>query len=417
MKKLIASAGLIAVGASGLQAAYAPGLSPMETAKPWSISATVRGFYDDNYQAVNKAAFQKRDSFGLQLSPSAAINIPLEQSYFGASYIYTMRYFEGRPRKNVDHTHEVTLKANHQFSSRNKLSFRDAFAYSQEPLVLQEAGSPASTFAITGDAMRNRAKVDFSSQLTDLVGIAPGYQNTWYDFLDSESTVGSRSALLDRIEHLFKLDGRYQVRETLVALLGYQFGIVDYTSKGPILADGTPGNIRDNQSQYFYLGADYALSSRLNVSGNAGVQYTTYDSLPGNALSPYFDLSGHYNYLPGSYAILGIKHSRNATYQAGTSQSDLVRDQESTVVYASVNHRITREVTASLLGQYQNGVFSGGSRDGRVDQFLLLGLNFEYRINENWAVETGYNFDRLDSDIGGTSFTRNRIYLGASATF
>jgi len=49
MNKLIVSASLVTLGATGLQAAYAPGLSPMETSKPWSVAATVRGFYDDNY--------------------------------------------------------------------------------------------------------------------------------------------------------------------------------------------------------------------------------------------------------------------------------------------------------------------------------------------------------------------------------
>ena len=61
MKKIIASAGLVAVSAAGLQAA-APGLSPMEAAKPWSISATLRGFYDDNYTAAHKSF--EDDSFG-----------------------------------------------------------------------------------------------------------------------------------------------------------------------------------------------------------------------------------------------------------------------------------------------------------------------------------------------------------------
>src|SRR5580765_4276859 len=105
MKKLIASAGLVAVGATSLQAAYAPGLSPLETAKPWSISATVRGFYDDNYPTAPASFTGKTSSFGFEFSPSAAINIPMDQTYFGASYIYTMKYYESRPNDNFDQSH------------------------------------------------------------------------------------------------------------------------------------------------------------------------------------------------------------------------------------------------------------------------------------------------------------------------
>ena len=49
MKKIIASVGLVAAGAASVQAQYAPGLTSQEMTKPWSLSASLRGFYDDNY--------------------------------------------------------------------------------------------------------------------------------------------------------------------------------------------------------------------------------------------------------------------------------------------------------------------------------------------------------------------------------
>jgi len=415
MKRFIASAGLVAVGASGLHAAYAPGLSPLETAKPWSISASVRGFYDDNFAAVNKSFTGKKESYGFELSPSASINIPLEQSYFGASYVYTMRYYEGRPNHNFDHTHEVTLKGDHRFSERYKIDFNDSFAYSQEPEIIQPAGVAEASFVRTdSSALRNRARMDFTAQITELLSLNPGYQNTWYHYLDSGEE--SRSARLDRFEHLLHLDARYMVQEHLIGLVGYQFGLFDYTGSDPIVAGGPKGSIRNNKSHYVYVGADYTPSSQLNGFAKVGVQYTTYDSLSGNEASPFFDLNSTYTYLPGSYVQLGVRHTRNATDEPGDANS-IVKDQESTLIYASVNHRITREITASLLGQYQYGVFSGGSLDSLSENFFLIGLNLEYRLNPNWALEAGYNFDRLDSDVAIRSFTRNRIYIGASATY
>ena len=59
MKKFIASAGLVTVGAASLHAAYAPGLTPMETSKPWSLAASLRGFYDDNYQNAPSGPLKK----------------------------------------------------------------------------------------------------------------------------------------------------------------------------------------------------------------------------------------------------------------------------------------------------------------------------------------------------------------------
>ena len=53
MKRIVASIGLVAVGASGIQAALLPALTK-ESGKPWSVSATLRGFYDDNFNTVLK---------------------------------------------------------------------------------------------------------------------------------------------------------------------------------------------------------------------------------------------------------------------------------------------------------------------------------------------------------------------------
>ena len=48
MKKIVASVGLVALGASALQTASAQALVGPDASKPWSVSATIRGFYDDN---------------------------------------------------------------------------------------------------------------------------------------------------------------------------------------------------------------------------------------------------------------------------------------------------------------------------------------------------------------------------------
>jgi uncharacterized protein (PEP-CTERM system associated) len=92
-------------------------------------------------------------------------------------------------------------------------------------------------------------------------------------------------------------------------------------------------------------------------------------------------------------------------------------DQDSSTLFASVNHRITPRVTGSLTGQFQRSQFNNGEADGDIDNFLLLGANFEYRFNPNWSTEVGYNYDRLDSDRPIRSFSRNRIYVGVRATY
>ena len=103
MKNFLTSAGLVAIGVSGLQAApYAPGLTPVEASKPWSVSAALRGFYDDNITAIPKnyqvgtETFHPEESFGYELNPSVSLNLPTDQTYFGLSYEYSYKYYEDR---------------------------------------------------------------------------------------------------------------------------------------------------------------------------------------------------------------------------------------------------------------------------------------------------------------------------------
>lgn len=51
MKRIVASVSLVAVGATALQADLLPGLTT-ESGKPWTVSATLRGFYDDNINTI-----------------------------------------------------------------------------------------------------------------------------------------------------------------------------------------------------------------------------------------------------------------------------------------------------------------------------------------------------------------------------
>ena len=133
MKKIVASLGLVAVGATGLEAQHAPGLTRMESSKPWSISATLRGFYDDNY--LTQSPEFEEDSFGIEVAPTISYNRPMDQSYFGASYTYELQYYETRPDDPVDHLHEFLATFDHKFNQRYSLNITDSLLYTNEPEI------------------------------------------------------------------------------------------------------------------------------------------------------------------------------------------------------------------------------------------------------------------------------------------
>lgn len=425
MKTIITSASLAALGAISIQAAYQPGLSSTERAKPWSVSASLRGFYDDNYTTLpsnrNDGGPTERDSFGIEVSPGASFHFnPTEQTLASLNYNYIMRWYEDREDSSMDHSHQVSAKLDHAFTENYKIDLSDSFVVAQEPQVL-DPSQVTLPLRSNGNNIRNTATVRFTGDFTRLFGAEVGYSNTFYDYQQDADNIafGQRnySSLLDRMEHLAFVNGRYRIQPQTMGILGYQFGIIDHTSKDLIAGLGDP-EVRDSESHYFYVGADHSFTQKLNGSVRLGTQYTRYpnaDQALGGQIDdsnwiPYADVSASYAYATGSYAQLGIRHSR--------VQTDIIAlDQEATTIYGSVNHQITPKLIGRLLGQVQDSAFNELTFDNENEQYYLVGLNFEYIINQYLSAETGYNFDRLDSDVPNRSYSRNRVYIGIRASY
>src|ERR1700730_11852969 len=94
MINVITSAGLIALGVAGVQTVQAQ-IPVVGSEKPWSVSATLRGFYDDNYNTAPSGPL-RRDSFGFEVRPSVGVNLPLEDTTLTLGYTMSMKYYDDR---------------------------------------------------------------------------------------------------------------------------------------------------------------------------------------------------------------------------------------------------------------------------------------------------------------------------------
>jgi hypothetical protein len=118
--------------------------------------------------------------------------------------------------------------------------------------------------------------------------------------------------------------------------------------------------------------------------------------------------------------------SLQAGYQEGRAATDLigiagdeVHDAEDSVVFASVRQRIIPNLFLNLDGTYQHSSFNGGGSEfnDKSENFYQFGANLEFKINQNFSTHVGYDFDDLDSRIGGRSYKRNKVYIGATASY
>lgn len=420
MKKMITSVGLVAFGAANLQAqqyAPAPELNSIQTTKPWSVSASLRGFYDDNY-TTRPSDSGKKGSFGFEVRPSLGLNWTLPQTYIGLNYNYGMRYFENREKNSADHTHQADLKLNHTFTERYKLEAGDTFLYSNQPELIDGIGTP---LRVDDTYIRNLGQASVTAGLTDQLSTVVGYSNTYYNF--DQSGIGSLSSLLDRTEHLISANLRWQALPNTVGVLGYKYGIIGYDDAHQI-ASGISSDIRDSNSHYVLVGADHSFNPQLSGSARVGAQFVEWTELgrysaasDDNRVSPYADASVTWKYAESTSVQLGVRHARQATDVFMFNIAEPTQDQEATTVYGQVTRQLLPRLNGSLLAQYQSADFALGGADSLTENFFLAGLEFSYEINKFLTGEAGYNFDRLDSDIALRSFSRNRVYLGIRASY
>jgi Putative beta-barrel porin 2 len=437
MKNFFVSAGLAAIGAGTLHAAtYAPDVTAMDASKIWSLSGTLRGFYDDNY--TTGSGSDKHASFGFEFSPALSLVVPLQQTEIGLRYTYGLYYYQDRENHGqnpVDQSHEADLWIDHAFTERLEGKVQDTFTDSQEP---QLSASGSFPFREEGNNFNNVGIVTLHAELTMLLSTDLGYQNNYVSYQNHGTTTAnffaqgaSLAGFLDQDSHLIWLNLNYEYLPNLSFLVGYQFGLNQYTANEPIGVD--PFDItkfyfsqNDNSySHYIYVGGQYAFSQNLSASLQIGVQYTVNYNLPSfdgqssDNFSPYAQAALTYTYLPGSYVQVGLTQSQNSSDTPSVNQSNgsLTTYEESTVIYGSINHQITPFLLGSATARWQYSDWHGGADDGGSQSLYDLGLNLSYSFNQHLSAEIGYNFDYLDGGQLISSYHRNREYIGITAAY
>jgi hypothetical protein len=435
MKKFLVSMGLIAAGTAGLQAAYAPGLDSMSASKVWSVSGTLRGFYDDNYDTASSGS-SRRGSFGFEASPQLGLNMALQQTELGARYTYGMYYYQDRENRNenpVDQTHQLDLWLDHAFTERWQAKVQDSFVVGQEPELIDPNGGLHRT---EGDNIRNTGTIDLNTTWTRLFSTKLEYQNSIYDYQNNNGTPFSPSyaGTLNRIEQSVSLDLQRIIAPETMVFVGGAVSFANYTGDEEIAYKyvaptwvPVKSDSRDSRSYFGYIGAQHNFLSNLSLTAKAGAQVTdNYNDPSGSttSINPYADISLIYTYLPGSYAQLGFTQTENASQQVGTGLNNgyLVNNSmdlftESSTIYASINHKLTSKLMGTVIGRWQHSVYNGGYYDNTADDYYSMGLNLSYSFNSHFSAEAGYNLDYLQSKIPGNEYSRNRVYLGVSAAY
>lgn len=436
MKKLFVSAGLVAIGAATLHAdEYAPDFTAMDASKPWSVSGTLRGFYDDNYTTSPNG--QKAGSAGFEFSPQASIIMPLQQTELGLRYTYGLYYYQQRENQGsnpIDQSHQADLWVDHAFSQRWKGKIEDIFTSQQDPALSSSA--TALPYRVEGNNIQNVGIVTADTEWSMLFSSDLGYQNTWVDYSDQADISGASPAgLLNEDQHSAWATLNYQYLPDLAFMVKYTFTWDDYTSGqqiGQFEIDNVliPGEYyysdsRNAITHTISVGTQYAATENLSIMAWAGFSYVdnynlpSFDNQSSGSYQPSANIVATYTYLPGDYVQVGFTQSESSSPTSDVSGTDgsLTLYQESSVIYTSINHQITPKLTGSVTGHYQYSTYQSGGNAGEAQNWYTFGVNLAYAFTPFISADAGYNFYYLTKTGPLLGYSRNVGYASVTASF
>ena len=373
----------------------------------------------------------------------SSLNVPLQQTEIGLRYTYGLYYYQERQEKDetlVDQSHELDFVGGSCIHRTRAGEFYGLLCHRTRAGVVDASGVGAAVLQrVEGNNIANTGTFTLHNDWTRLFSTDLGFKNGFYDYENHGGSAGdpSLAGLLNRVEDTAWLNLNWQVRPETVALIGVQYEQVNYIGNEPIAPGITflalmpaphfvtiPERFssdRDNRSYTGYVGVQHNFLPNLTFAANVGVEYNEdyNDPLDTTSLSPYAVASLTYTYAPGSYAQIGVNHSRNATDQIdlNTSNGSIALDQESSLIFANINHELTSKLLVTAIGQVAYSTYNGGTIDGQSDTLYSFGLNLNYSFNPHFSTEVGYNFDRLESAVSAQDYTRNRVYVGVSAAY
>lgn len=419
MNKIAASIGLVALGTTAIQAVESSALNSMQNTKPWSIAASLRGFYDDNIDTAPNG----QSSLGYQIAPSFDFGMAGEQTSFNVGYSFSANYYENQPSFQTEkwsYAHVFDGMLSHTFNPRLEMSVTESFSLGQEPDIRRSNGFLDTYTRVSGNNIRNSAGVNLNAEVTQTLGLSVGYNNNYVDYDDSGP--GSNSALLDRVEHSFRLDSNWKINAQTTGIVGYEYGQTLYTAD-ELLNQFWSRRSEDRNSRTHILsaGAQHYFNSNLSAMLRIGAQFVDYynDSSADNTVSPYVSGSLHYAIQAATALDLGVGYRHNPANQTGATAANLVQDTESASVSAALSHEIVRHLVGTLNGSWQRSTYNGGSFDGESQVFYTVGARLAYQFTPNLSAHASYNYDQLDSDVSSAVFNydRSRIFLGVTATY
>jgi hypothetical protein len=372
-------------------AVYAP-IPEQEQGKAITVRVGASIYNDSN---IFGAATNEIDSMVYNVSARLTYNGSLsDQTFATGSYEVSNDHVVDRPGDRNLVNHSLMARVAHSFSTASNLDVTAYYRVVENPESLL-SGVPLST-----EQSYRSTQVD--ARFTTVAGPKTTV-TTKYRFIDFNYESAALGHELDRAENLFGVEAAYALLPETKLIGEYRFQSIGYDRDG---------NFKDKDSHFLMVGADYASSRQLTLSGRVGFEDRKRDSAP-DTTTPYVELTGRYLYGENSFVSAGYVYTMEES-------SDVSRFLDTKVnrVFTNVQHRLTGTLTASGSITYSPSQLQGRGAQSDIDEDIVrFGLGLAWQPNKNLTVALNYDRDEVASHDAFRDQSRNRYGVSAHFTF
>jgi Putative beta-barrel porin 2 len=363
---------------------------------PFHVSVSVRAGYDDN---VNTTTFNEQESAFVNFGGTASYNFGSPRTALslvvGGGLTYYLDDISGR-EDDYDSNFYVSFSITHKASSRLTLAATTYLTYQTQPDFSLNIGlnRQSGNFFYTSDKFS--AAYLWTPRFSTVTSYTLGVVN--YD----EESIGNFE---DRFENTFGNEFRFLIAPTTSLIAEYRYEFISYDDN----------DFRDSDTHFFLAGIDHSFGPRFNISVRGGLEAREYDQ-HGDETDPYFEGTLIY--------ALGRRTSITFTNRYAIEEPDVAGSFSRTTYRTglSVRYNFTSRLSANLAAFYEHDDNDGYSNffvvtpEFQEDSFDLA-LSARYAITRSFALEAGYNFTDVGSDIRLREYTRNRFWAGLNFSF
>lgn len=357
------------------------------TALPFQISAYGSIGYDDNiFTTHSDRQGSGFDAQGLEL----ATHIGNERTQLDADLQAGFIDYWNRAGGSLDPDIALNLNFYHQVNPRLVIGISSSTVYLGQPDLSLGVGSVNSV----GNYVYTSNISSLAYQWTHRFSTVTSYTINALYYQDS--AVGTTQ---NRLEHIFAQQFRLLVLPAITAVLEYRFAYEQYISTN-----------FDSYSNFALTGADFVLGPRLLFTFRAGAEFRT-ELFPGSEdqTYPYFESTLGYAYQPTSYIQWYNRF--------GLEQSDLTIGGVKKVYRTGIRvlHSFGKNLKLTAGAYYSYNRYDQPFSFDENDLDISVGA--KYQITRALALQAGYTFTRVFTEVTTLDYYRNRVFFGFNYAF